>query len=197
MGKEKFTSKEFLSQLRVCPQLAYDFSNEEVLRETKRFLQYVGYELTEPTTPNMEVKPDFYGKRKASDTTYEIAGIVRRDMTEAGEGILTLDKIRKDLGDNPDYVVVTPPVNERYLIDFMCEQDYKWLKKIQFERYMIWLCNPEERSVWASFGAPKDTLFNEYLKFKGGGLGIQMLFSMPYRHESKEIQKELMEELEK
>lgn len=194
MGKGKFTSKEFLSQFRTCPQLAYDFSTEQVLGEVKRFLEYVGYEIVgEPTASNeLVVKPDFYAIRKESNTTHRIAGIVRRDMREAASGIAPLDKIKNDLGEKVDYVLALPPINERYLIDFMCEEDYRWFKKIEKERYMIWLCNPDENSVWSAFGAPRDRLINEYFKFKGGGL--EMLFNMPFRRESKEIQREVLGE---
>lgn len=192
MSKGKFTSKEFLSQLRTCPQLAYEFSNKQVLEEVKRFLEYVGYDMAEPNALNeLAVKPDFYARRKESGTTHHIAGIVKRDMNEAAFGFAPLDTMKDMLGEKVDYVIALPPVNERYLIDFMCEDNYKWFKKIQKERYMIWLCNPDEKSVWAAFGAPQDKLINEYFKFRGG---IEMLFNMPYRQESKDIQREVLGE---
>ncbi|MDY6853621.1 MAG: hypothetical protein SWO11_02775 [Thermodesulfobacteriota bacterium] len=193
MSKGRFTSKELLSQLRTCPQLAYDFSKEQVLEEVKRFLEYVGYEMAEPNVLNeLAVKPDFYARRKEeSGITHHIAGIVKRDMNEAAFGFTPLDTMKDQLGEKIDYVIALPPVNERYLIDFMCEDNYKWLKKIQKEHYMIWLCNPDEKSVWAAFGAPRDKLINEYFKFRGG---IEMLFNMPYRQESKDIQREVLGE---
>ncbi|PIP08321.1 MAG: hypothetical protein CO012_02295 [Syntrophobacterales bacterium CG_4_8_14_3_um_filter_49_14] len=192
MSKGKFTSKEFLSQLRTCPPLAYDFSIGEVLGEVKRFLEYVGYEVAEPPPARTHtVTPDFYARRKGSETTYEIAGIVRHDMEAAVLGIAPLDTIKDSLGEEVDYAIALPPVNERYLIDFMCEENYRWFKKIEKERYMIWLCNPAEKSVWSILGAPRDKLFREYFKFRGG---LGMLFNMPYRRESKEIQKEVLEE---
>jgi len=193
VSKGKFTSKEFLSRLRTCPQLAYDFSTEQVLGEVKRFLEFVGYRIEDPSAyVELVVKPDFCATRKESNTTHRIAGLVRHDMKEAGGGVTSLDKVKTGLGEEVDYVVALPPVNERYLIDFMCEDNYKFLRKIEEERYMIWLCNPDEKSIWSAFGAPRDKLINEYFKFKGGGL--EMLFNMPFRRESKEIQREVLGE---
>jgi hypothetical protein len=192
MSEKKFSTKEFLSQLRRCPEVAYEFSNEEVLGEVKRFLQYVGYKLAEANIPG---KLDFYAKRQEGGTAYEIAGIVRHTMREIAEGGMAhLETIKKQLGENVDYVIAVPPVSERYLIDFMCEDNYKWLNKMQQEKYMVWLCNPQERSVWSAFGAPRDEMFKDYFKFKFGVGGIGMLLNAPYRREAKEIQRELLKE---
>ena len=193
MSKGKFTTKDFLSQLRTCPQLAYDFNREEVLGEVKRFLQFVGYEEAEPVTSDaLEVRPDYFFERKEGEATHRIAGIVRRDMNDVGEGFDLLNRMKDQLGEGPDYVIALAPVNERYLIDFMVDDNYKMFKRMEKEKYMVWLCNPDEKTVWCAFGAPRDHRFHEYFKFKGGG--IQMLFNMPHRRENKEIQKEMLGE---
>jgi len=47
MCEKKFSSKDLLGQLRPAPDLAYEFSNEEVLEGVKFFIRYVGYTLEE------------------------------------------------------------------------------------------------------------------------------------------------------
>jgi len=194
MSKGKFTTKDFLAQLRMCPQLAYEFTNEEVFEAAKKFLEYVGYQLAgQDKLANVKEKLAFRAKRKDSKTkvVHEIIGVVRHDMTEVDDGIASLDILKGMFGNHIDYSIMVPPINERYLIDYMCKDDYKSLKKIQKEHYMIWLCNPEEKSVWSAFGAPRDQLFNEYFKHIGG---IEMLFNMPFRGEAQAIQREVLDE---
>ena len=182
MSKGKFTSKELISQLRMCPQLAYEFSNEEVLKEIKHFLMFVGYELDEPNKSNeLAVKPDFYAKRKESDITYEIAGMVRHDINEIIDGMTPLDTMKNQLGKKIDYVIATPPISERYLIDFMYEDNFKWYQKLLNENYLLWVCNPDERSVWCPFGAPRDKQIHDFFKFREY---TNMLFVLPYRKEA-------------
>lgn len=187
MSEGKFTSKEFLSQLRMCPQLAYEFTNEEVLEEIKNFLIYVGYELTEPNISNkLDIKPDFCATREGPDTTFKIAGVVRHDMNEVMDGMHFLDTIKAQLGEKIEYVIAVPPVSERYLIDFICRDDYLWYKKLLNEKYILWLCNPSERTVWCPFGAPRDKNIHEFFKFKEY---INMMFHMPYRKEAVQTRK--------
>jgi len=192
--KKKFSSKDFLSQFETCPQLAYDFSKDEILVETKRFLEFIGYKIVDPPgMDQLELKPNFYGIREVQDKKFKIAGLLIKDMTEATETIAPLDTLKSQLGEDVDFVMAVPPVNERYLIDFMCEDNYRLYKKIQQERYMLWLINPDELSVWCAFGAPRDKFIQEYFKFQGG---IDRLMQMPYRREAKQIRKDFWKDEE-
>jgi hypothetical protein len=85
-------------------------------------------------------------------------------------------------------------VQERHLIDYMVADDYKLYNDLQEEGFMLWLCNPSESSVWSAQGGPRDKRFNEYFKFKLSGGLIGMLTTMPYRSETKYVQREIMEE---
>ena len=49
MSEKAFTSKDMLQRLSQVPELAYEFSSEEVLGASTQFLQYVGYQLQSPS----------------------------------------------------------------------------------------------------------------------------------------------------
>lgn len=118
-------------------------------------------------------------------------------MKGVTDGITHIKKFKKEIEEKKekiDYVIVIPPVQERHLIDYMVADNYKLQRNLEEENIMLWLCNPEEKSVWSVQGAPSDKRFNEYFKFKFTGGLIGMLSTMPYRGETKEIQKELLEE---
>ena len=166
MSKPKFSGKDLISQLKTCPELAYDFTPEQVLEEINRFFPFIGYKMEDLTGLDEKGKPEFWVKREDSGKTFEIAGVVSQDMTKAGDGVILLDSIKERLGDSLEYVVVVPPVNEYHLIQFLCNDDNKWYKKLQEGGYMIWLCNPSEKAIWCPFGAPKDKKILEFLKYK-------------------------------
>ena len=148
MTKEKFTSKSFLAQFKQCPQLAYDFTDEQILGEVNRFLKFMGYEMSEPPKANnLKGKPAFYGKRVTEKETFIVAGTLIRDMTEGDEGVDRLDKIKEGLGDNIDYIMAVSPCNERYLIDFICKDNYASYKEMKEKKYMLWFCNYDEKSL--------------------------------------------------
>lgn len=196
MSEKKFTSKDLLRQLRPTPDLAYEFSNEEVLEGAKYFLRYVGYTLEEKGARRKN-KPDFYARRSEREAVYEILGVVKHSMKEVADGIVHLKKIREELGEKgmTDYVIVLPPVQERHLIDYMMADDYKLYKGLRENAFIVWICNPEEKSVWCPQGAPKDKRFTEYFKVILGGDLMSMLATMPYRGDKKESRKHLIEEL--
>ena len=194
MAEKKFTSKDLLRQLRPAPELAYEFSNEQVLEGAKDFLRYVGYRLEERASEEKELV--FYATRKEGNTTYRVVGVVRHSMKEVAEGIAQLKKLRKEPGEEiTDYVIALPPVQERYLIDYMRADDYKLYKELRENGFLIWICNPEERSVWCCQGLPKDRRFIEYFKVRLGGDLISALATMPYRGDKDKNRKRVIEEL--
>ena len=199
MTEKKFTSKDLLRQLRPAPELAYEFSNEEVLEAAKYFLQYVGYTLEEKDK-EWRNKPDFCARRSERGAVYEILGVVRHSMKEVADGVAQLKKIKRELGEKgmADYVIALPPVQEHYLIDHMMADDYKLYKKLRENAFIVWICNPQEKSVWCCQGAPKDKRFSEYFKVSFGGDLMVMFANMPYRGDKKESRRhrtqELMEE---
>jgi len=195
MTEKKFTSRDLLRQLRPTPDLAYEFSNEEVLEAAKYFLQYVGYTLEEKE--QWKNKPDFCARRGEGGVTYEILGLVRHSMKEVADGIAHLKKIKEELGEKEtmDYIIALPPVQERHLIDYMTADDYKLYKDLRENAFAVWICNPQEKSVWCPQGAPKDKRFNEYFKVTFGRDLMGILATMPYRGDKKESRKHLIEEL--
>ena len=196
MTEKKFTSKDLLRQLRPTPDLAYEFSNEEVLEGAKYFLQYVGYTLEEKEG-RWRNKPDFCARRSERGAVYEILGVVKHSMKEAAQGVVHLKKTREELAEKgmTDFVIVLPPVQERHLIDYMAADDYKLYKDLRENAFIVWICNPQEKSVWCCQGAPKDKRFSEYFKFSLSGDLMGMFANMPYRGDKKENRKHLMEEL--
>ena len=109
--KKPFTTEEMLSRMRPAPHLAYEFNAQEILEGTKQFLQYVGYQLQSPA-PTGSVQPDFWAKRQAGTTSYEIAGIVIQHLDELAEGFAKLKAVKGILGDACSYVLAIPPVND-------------------------------------------------------------------------------------
>jgi hypothetical protein len=196
MTEKKFSSKDLLRQLRPAPELAYEFNNEEVLEGVEYFLQYVGYTL-EKKKERWENKPDFCAKRGEGGIAYEILGLVRHNMEEVADGIVHLKKIREEAGEKEEieYVIALPPVQEHYLIDHMMADDYKLYKELRENAFIVWICNPQEKSVWCCQGAPKDKRFNEYFKLTFSGDLPSMFANMPYRGDKKESRRHRIEEL--
>jgi hypothetical protein len=195
MSEKKFSSKDLLGQLKPTPDLAYEFSNEEVLEGVKFFIRYVGYNLEEPKEPR-EGGPDFCATRTEAGITYRVVGVLRRNMKEVADGIAHLEKVKAELGEEVEYAVVVPPVQERHLIDYMMADNYKLYRDLQQNGFMLWLCNPQERSMFCSQGASRDRRFNEYFRMKPAGGFLDRLASLPYRGEAKQFRKELMDSLE-
>ena len=192
MTEKKFTSKDLLRQLRPTPDLAYEFSNEEVLEAAKYFLRYVGYTLEEKNWKN---EPVFYANRREGGVTYEILGLVRHSMKEVADGVAQLKKIKRELGEKIEYVIALPPVQERHLIDYMAADNYKLYKDLRENTLAVWICNPQEKSVWCPQGALKDKRFTEYFKVRFAGDLMGMLATMPYRGGKGEDRRHIIEEL--
>jgi len=194
MSQKKFTSKDLLHQLRPTPELAYEFSNQQVTEGVKHFLRYVGYTLEENVD---EAKLDFRATRKEGNITYQILGVVKHSMKEVADGIAQLRGLKKELGqeENTDYVIALPPVQERYLIDYMVADDYKLYKELRQNAFLVWICNPEEKSVWCCQGSPKDKRFKDYFKVQIGGDLIVRLATMPFRGDKDQYRKRVIEEL--
>lgn len=194
MAEKKFTSKDLLRQLRPTPELAYEFSDEQVLEGVRNFLRYVGYTVEEK--PSGEKGLTFSATRCEENTTYQILGVVRHSMKEVADGIAELKKLgAKPEEKSIDYVIALPPVQERHLIDYMRADDFKLYKELRQSGFLVWICNPEERSVWCCQGIPKDRRFNEYFKVRLGGDLMSMLATMPYRGDKDRDRKRIIEEL--
>ena len=160
MSEKAFTSEEMLRRLRQVPELAYEFSAEEVLQAANQFLQYVGYQLQ--TLPEGTVKPDFHAQRQSGATVYEVMGLVGHSLTEMADLLAKLAALKSVLGEEVDYVLVFPPISERPLLDFLSNDKGKWYFELKEAEVMFWLCNPQQETVWCILGSPKDALFNEY-----------------------------------
>ena len=187
MAKEKFSSKKFINQLKTCPPLAYEFSKEEVKAEIIRFFLFVGYELTDPNSlEHLTMKPDFFATRSESGSNFKITGVVRHDLDELVENLEEVKTLKEELGENIEYLIALPPVSERHMNDFVSDNNYYWYKKLYDVKYMLWLCNPDEKSVWCPLGAPKDKLLLEYFKFKNSTNG---LFHLPYSAQARQEKK--------
>ena len=193
MSEKKFTSKDLLRQLRPTPDLAYEFSNEEVLETAKYFLRYVGYTLE--GREHWDNEPVFYAKRREGETNYEILGLVRHSMKEVADGVAQLLKIKRELGEKTEYVIALPPVQERHLIDYMRADDQKLYRDLRENAFSIWICNPHEKSVWCPQGVLRDKRFTEYFKVKFGGDFLGMLANMPYRGGRAKDRKQFVEGL--
>ncbi|MDY6853620.1 MAG: hypothetical protein SWO11_02770 [Thermodesulfobacteriota bacterium] len=143
------------------------FTNKEILTEVRALLQSIDYQLEEPEIPKEFMgKPDFYGKRRKGEITHEIGGFVKEDVKEISRGVAQLWTIRRQLGEDMDYVIALPPLNEADLVDIMLADNNKLLKKIRRENFQIWLCNPKEKNICCVFGTPHDSLFAQHLKYK-------------------------------
>ncbi|MDY7018552.1 MAG: hypothetical protein SU899_00520 [Chloroflexota bacterium] len=161
MSEKAFTSKDMLQRLSQVPELAYEFSSEEVLGASTKFLQYVGYQL-QPPSPMGSVQPDFHVKRHVESTTYEIVGLVGHSLNEMTDLFAKLIAMKSILGEKADYVIVLPPISERRLLDFLFDNKGKWYLDLKQEQFMLWLCNPKQETMWCIMGSPNDTLFSDY-----------------------------------
>lgn len=137
------------------------FTTQEVLKGTEKWLRYVGYELQPPSSAGLR-QPDFHAKRQGEKATYEVVGVVCESIDEAPEGIAKLKSIKSGLGEEVDYVLVLPPVNEYLLLEFLTGDKGRWYFEIKQEQFMLWLHNPDDETAWCFVGAPRDRLFENY-----------------------------------
>ncbi|MBT4511428.1 MAG: hypothetical protein HOC20_04360 [Chloroflexi bacterium] len=161
---KKLTSAEMLSRMHTVPQLAYEFSFQEVLDGVGQFLQYAGYQIKSPSLIGSE-KPDFYAVREVGDAIYTFVGIVGTDLEGVSGNIDKLKKIQSILGDDTEYVLVSPPISEFHLINFLSEAGGKQYSELDREHIMFWLCYPNEETVWCFIGTARDQRLYEYFKF--------------------------------
>ena len=139
----------------------YDFSVAEVLEATEKFLKYVGYELL-PREWVGFVQPSFRARRKAGEKTYELVGVVMKGLEESVQGCAQLQALKAVLGEEIDYALVLPPVNEYLLLEFLQEEKGRWFFGMKEQGLMMWLCNPANDSLWCILGAPRDRRFDNY-----------------------------------
>lgn len=184
MTKEKkFTSKDMLARMRMVPPLAYEFNAHQVTDGVRRFLKYVGYRV-EPGPPGLTPSPDFYARRQEGEATYVIAGVVTTQLEKVTESLNRLGRVKETLGEEADYVLALPPVSEFHLINFLGDEGGKQYAEIKRNRVMLWLCNPDEESVWCLIGQARDRRFYDYFKF--GKMNIPQFFGARFGPRSPE-----------
>jgi len=132
-------------------------SSSEIINNTKGFLQSINYIIEDPEIPKEFMgKPDFYAKKQDGVTTLEICGLVKNEIKDIPRAITHLWTIKKQLGNQIDYIIVIPPVEESSVIEFLQSDNKKWLKKIKREKFHIWLSNSETKDILAVYGTPSD-----------------------------------------
>ncbi len=137
----------------------YVFERQELLDETRRFLEQAGYEW-KPVDHVGFVQPDFRTKRKAEGRRFEIAGLLRESMDEAVEALIKLSAIRA-VNANIDCVLVLPPINEYVLIEFLMDERGRWYFGMKDAKISMWFVNPDNRTTMCVIGGPSD---REFLK---------------------------------
>ncbi len=175
--KKKLTSAEMLSRMHTVPQLAYEFSAQEVLDGVRQFLQYAGYEIKPPSLIGSE-KPDFYANCQVGDTIYTFVGIVGTDLESVIKNIDKLRTMKSVLGDDAECVLALPPISEFHLINFLSEAGGKHYTEFDREHIMLWLCYPSEETIWCFIGTVRDQRLYEYFKF--GKLNTPQFFRMRF-----------------
>ena len=167
-GKKKFTSADLIKNRQLFRH--YEFSNEQVLKWAEQFVQHVGYELQEPEYIGF-VRPTLHAKRQIDETTHEIIAVSRQNISEALDGLSTLLSFKAVAGDAHDYAVLFPPLNEFQFLEFFREDNGRWLRQINEHRLMMWMCNPDNETVWCLAGEPKDKTFKDYfIMSRRGGI---------------------------
>ncbi|MFC2028066.1 hypothetical protein ACFLU3_05215 [Chloroflexota bacterium] len=162
--KKKLTSAEMLSRMHTVPQLAYEFSEQEILDGVMQFLQYAGYQIKSPSLIGSE-NPDFYASRQVGDTMYTFVGIVGIDLESVMANIDRLKRMKSSLGDDAEYVLALPPISEFHLINFLSKAGGKHYSEFDREHITLWLCYPNEETVWCFIGTARDQRLYEYFKF--------------------------------
>lgn len=150
------------------------FTAEQVLRESERFLQYVGYQL-QPVSYIGFVQPDFHAKRQSESATYELIGVVRQSLDEAEDALVKLMATKAVLGESVDYVLALPPVSEYFMIELLTKEQARLFYEIKRQQFMIWLCNPERETTTCLIGSTRDKLFNDYFASPKPGAFEQFL----------------------
>lgn len=153
------------------------FPAPEVLTWVKRFLQYLGYELIQHPQGQQNT-PDFHARRQAANACYEVIGVVCPGLDEAPAALDKLRVVKNALGENPDYVLVFPPVSEYFMIEFMIGEQGKWYFSIKDDQFMVWLCNPDLETTTCLIGAPRDKMFEHYFVNAGKMISFDGFINM-------------------
>ena len=161
MSEKPFSSEEMIRRFQQVPELAYEFSAEEILEAAIQFLQYVGYQL-QPPSPVGSIQMDFHAKRQAGSNAYKVVGMVGHSLSEMADLFAKLVGIKRILGEEVDYVLVFPPISELRLLEFLFDDKGKWYLDLKQEKFMLWLSNPKQETVWCIMGSPYDNLFSDY-----------------------------------
>jgi hypothetical protein len=136
------------------------FSREQVTKTLRGFLDYAGYQVTDPQ-PLGFMKPDLAAHRALGQPRYEMIFVVREGINQAVEGFRELAAAKCFRKDSLDYVLVLPPVSEHHLIEFLTERE-DWFFPIQDQLFQLWLANPDREKVDCLLGWPRDEDFKHY-----------------------------------
>ena len=143
------------------------FSSEDVASELQRFFQSINYHIEEPEIPKEFMgKPDVYGKRQEGGAAFEICGLVKKEVKDVPRMVTHLWTLMRQLGEDVEYIIALPPVNEGDLVNLLRADNNKVFKKIKRSEFNIWICNPEDKSICSVYGKPRDDLITKNLKFK-------------------------------
>ncbi|RJR30935.1 MAG: hypothetical protein C4576_32550 [Desulfobacteraceae bacterium] len=143
----------------------YEFDHEGVLKESRLFLERGGYHIMKGSLVGF-VFPHIHAKRDLEGHNHEFFGIVvgKMEDDELLSAFIRLQAIKGLKGKLFDYALITPPVNEYLLIEFLENnrgQNYMAIKALDI---MWWMVNPEEKSVWCIVGSPRDqALTNHFI----------------------------------
>ena len=172
-GKKKFTSADLIKNRQLFRH--YEFSNEQVLKWAEQFVQHAGYELQQPDYSGF-IRPALHARRETGDATHEIIAVTRQNIPEALDGLGALLSLKAAAGDAHDYAVLFPPLNEYQFLEFFREENGRWLRQISEHRLMMWMCNPDDETVWCLAGEPKDKGFEDFFLLSRTGAGNVLNF---------------------
>jgi len=143
-----------------------EITTTEVTDQVKAFLEHVNYIIEEPEIPKEFMgKPDFYGKRE-QDKTYEICGLTKQGLKDIPRAITHLWTLKRQLGHEVNYVIALPLVSEKDLAALLAADKNKLLKKVKRDNFVIWLCDPEAKSIVSVHGTPQDDIFSKHIQSK-------------------------------
>jgi len=170
----------------------YSFAMEKLMEWVRIFLTDAGYELLPPDYIGF-VQPAVHARRAEGERVYEIVGFDSPDMENAPEALVKLAAARAVRGDEADYALILPPVNEYLLLEFLRADRGRWYLAMKDLKMMAWLVNPEKEYVWCITGEPLDKTLSEF--FVQGKVALDFILmreinQLLWEEELREIQNE-------
>jgi len=130
----------------------------------EEFLKSVGYRsVTCPITKEFMAKPDFYGKREE----HTVAVYVVMDPRKIDNDLSRVKTVSFQLGRSVDYVLLLPAFEEKKLVELVCLNEDKALKKIIKDKFTIWMWDAGKKKAVAYFNLPSDKAVREQIEDKG------------------------------